>query len=477
MEMICLLREDLKERALSIIELPNDFHLLAEDYLEEDGVMFVWENEGQDESITIHVNSSGDLISLSIDRKDKNSTQIHLSIEERKELAEQFLLSYYPNALNDFIFTRKNEETDCIRFYYEQIVLDLPLEDAGCFIEVDRVGNIIDFTYDGVAEIPEIPETLILKERLIEDVRNKIDLQLTIADLFADFHNVEKNGLHLVYEPKSFFISYKANALKPTLTIEHEEDEQETYIPVTASSKPLISKDLSIEEIVGIPNSMEVIREIDAGDEIGRVWREPNWQMKEKDLSSTNFLSEDVEDTVNVFISKETGRMRSFSWFNERSGDLQLSREACYEKAIDFLQQVFPKYEQYLQLMVQENDEEDDGIKEWFLFPMHNGHGISLELEMIMIVINSTTGQVDHYSGPNVDVEKLYEISTEPAISKQEAKELFMENLDFELVWKKDYDSEKGSNFLVYEACERFTKRAIRYIDAITGKVITDQRV
>lgn len=466
--MISLLSEELKEIALLMVELPNDFQLLIEEDFEEDGVAFVWANEEQDESISIHVDLSGNLKKLSIDWEDSNPTLALLSIEERRERAEQFLLNHYRNALNEFVFTRHQKQTDCIRFYYEQIVLDLPLENAGCFIEIDPVGNIIEFTYDGVEDIPRIPDILISKEKLIEDVRSRLDFQLTIAKLYAELHNVEVDGLYLVYEPKQSFMSYKGGILKPTLTVEHEEDEEETYVSLTAESKRVIYKDLSIEEIVGIPESMEVIREVDAGDEIGRVWRNPDWKMKEKDLSSASFLRDDIENTVNVFTSKETGRINSFAWFKDRSGNLQLSREACYEKAICFLQLVFPKYDQYLQLIIQDEGEEEE-VKEWFTFFMHNGQGIPLQSEMVIIVINRTTGQVDYYSGPDVDVEKLDEVSSDPAISRQEAKDLFMEQLD--------YDGEEGSNFLVYEACERFTKKEIRYIDAMTGKIVTEQRI
>ena len=82
--------------------------------------------------------------------------------------------------------------------------------------------------------------------------------------------------------------------------------------------------------------------------------------MKEEDLSMNGFFTRHTEDTVKAFISKKTGKVRSFIWFKERSGDLQLSREECYQKAIDFLQRIDPNYYQYLQLIVLENEEEED---------------------------------------------------------------------------------------------------------------------
>lgn len=67
-------------------------------------------------------------------------------------------------------------------------------------------------------------------------------------------------------------LKYKAGVLKPTLTVTHDEDVPETYMPLKA------------------------------------------------------------------VISNITGEIRSFIWFKERKDQLQLSREACYQKAIEFLE-------------------------------------------------------------------------------------------------------------------------------------------
>lgn len=70
-------------------------------------------------------------------------------------------------------------------------------------------------------------------------------------------------------------------------------------------------------------------------------------------------------------------------------------------------------------------------------------------------------------------MEQLRQIPTEPVISKEEAKKIFLSHLNFELAWDKDYDEETESNILVYQACDKYTRTPIRYIDAMTGVVIT----
>lgn len=353
--------------------------------------------------------------------------------------------------------------------------MDLPLEHAGCYIDIDLAGNIVNFTYQGVKRVPDIPKMLIPKEKLVEHVQNRLNFQPTIAKLSTATHDVAVDGLRLVYEPEQFFMKYKADVLKPTLTIIHDEDAPQTYVSLTPPSSTTVRKDLSIEDTIGITKRMEVIREVDMGEETGIVWRDRNWEMKEGELSIDGFFKRQSEDTVKAFISKKTGKIRSFMWFKERSGDLRLSREACYQKAITFLQLIVPDYYRYLQLIVRENEEEDDSsMKESYTFHMHNGHGIPIQLELVMVVINRQTGQVDHYSGPRFDMEQLSQIPFEPVISKKEASEIFINHLDFELAWNKNYDSETESYILVYQACDRHSRTSIQYIDAMTGAVISN---
>ncbi|MEG6617207.1 YcdB/YcdC domain-containing protein [Peptococcaceae bacterium 1198_IL3148] len=477
--MACLLREELRKRALSMVQIPNHFQPVIEEYTEgengEGGAMFSWTNKEKDEGIMISLDLAGNLTSLLIDMNDKNSNAIPLNVAERRERAEQFLLSHYPQALKDLTLYNTKKLTNGYRFYYEQMVMDLPLDDAGCFIDVDAAGSIVEFTYRGVKQTPEIPTKLISKEVLIEHVQNRLDFQLRVTNLYTDIHNVAEDGLRLVYIPEPF-MEYQADVLQPTLTIVHQEEDLQRYATVPPPSGTIERKDLSIEDIVGISEGMEVIREVDMGEETGIVWRDRDWETKEQDLSMVGFFQRHSGGTVKAFIAKKTGKVRSFMWFKERSGDLCLSHQACYQKAIDFLQRVIPDYYQYLQLIVRENEEVDGTeMQQSFLFHMCNEHGIPMELGLVTVVVNRKTGQIDHYSGPRFDVEQLSQIPAEPAISKKEVREIFINHLDFKLAWSKNYDSETEPYTLVYQACDRHSRTPIRYIDAMTGAVISDK--
>ncbi|MEG0258864.1 MAG: DUF4901 domain-containing protein [Lysinibacillus sp.] len=474
-----MLIEQLKQRALSMIQLPNHFRPVIEDYIEgenrEGGAMFSWSTEERDEGITVYLDFAGNLTSLTTYLKEEISDVLPLNIEEKRELVEQFILSHYPEALKDLTFYKTKKLTRADRFYYEQIVMDLPLEHAGCFIDIDSSGNIVEFTYNGVKPLPEIPVMLISKETLREHMQHQLVLQLTITNLYMGIHDVAENGLRLVYEIDSFS-NYRADVLKPTLTIECDAYTPETYGTPPFPITKYVHEDLSIEEILGIPESMEIIREVDMEEETGIVWRDREWEEKESDLSMNGFFRRQSEDTVKAFVSKKTGKIRSFMWLMERSGKLQLTREECYQNAVDFLQIIVPDYFQYLKPIIQENEdvEEELPLKEHFSFVMQTGQGIRIQ-DIVRVAVNCKTGQIDYYSGPSIGIEQLREIPDAPAISKEEASEIFCNHLDFELAWNKDYDSESESYNLVYQACSQQTRTPIRYIDAMTGALICDK--
>ncbi|KOP70337.1 hypothetical protein AMS59_20045 [Lysinibacillus sp. FJAT-14745] len=463
-------KDKLKERALSIVPLPSHYKLIIEDYFEDERVMFSWANEQQDESLTVELDYIGNLIYISIEKNDSVSEADSLSNDEKRRCAEQFLLSHYPSALEDLTFSKAEELSRVDRFYFEQIVMDLPLEYAGCFIDVDALGNIVGFRYNGVKISPKIPSSLVSKEALMEYVRKALALQLVITKLSCDVYNVKKDGLHLAYQVNSF-LHFKADSLAPTLTIIRDENEPESYAALPPLPTNMIGNEFTNEEIIGITDELELIREVDRGPEIGIVWRKRDWEMKEKDLSMNSFFKMRSEDTVKAIISKKTGKIQSFGWMHERLGNLQLSQEACYQKAIDFLLKIIPDYYPYLQRLFREDEEEDERESESFIFHAHYSQGISI-IDMVIVVVNRTTGQIDYYSGPKFDLDELSQIPTVPAISMEQACLQFLENVDFQLVWDKNYDNEIESYQLVYQACDRHTRAPIRYIDATTGEII-----
>ncbi len=468
-------KEEFKKRAKAIVEIPAHFKPVIEDILEDENgggeAIFTWVNEAQEEEeIDLALDLNGHLLRLSIDKNYEEPMINPLNEGEKQRIGESFLGHHYPDALKSLTLSKVINQTYDDIFYYEQLVMDLPLPNAGCTIVIDHGGDVIGFTYQGIKPIPHIPETVIAKEKLVADVQARLDFELNIVQQ-------EEGDFRLVYEPTLECSDYKAERLEPTLTIIHEaEDVYRRFIPLPIPANSPQNPSASNEEIIGITEEMEVIREKDMGDEWGVVWRNKNWEGNEKELSLNAFLANHNDDTVKAFINKETGKVTRFIWFHERTGDLQLTREECFAIASDFLQKMIPEYCPYLQLVVSRESDEDldqPTTMSGFMFWFHNGQGIPVQSEIVMVVVNPTTGQIDHYSGVHMELEHLQQTEAEPAISKEEARKQFLKHLDFQLSW--DYDYENESHTLIYESCDCHTRTHIRYIDAMTGEVITYQ--
>lgn len=459
----------LKKRAVSLIEIPPNYQVKIEDYA-EDGAMFAWINEGEDKGITIQLDQEGNLISLRMDAEDSLMEDEHLELEKRRDRAEQFLREHYAQALEMFTLFKTSQIRDRIcRFEYKQLVMDLPLSSTGCMIDVAADGTIVNFSYKEPSKMPEIPQSMIEKSILIEHVRSRVSVDLSIVKLYKSIYDVKENEARLVYVIEPHFMKYKAEAATPILAIDDVEEEKETLrpliAPIMATEKP------SIEEVIGITDEMEVLREVDMGSEKGIVWRERGWQGKEQDLSIQGFFERQTSETVKAIVSAKTGRLRSFIWFKEREGNFQLGEQECLQKALDLLALLIPNPHQHLKQIVHEGDEGTDE-KCSFHFQFTNKNGVPVFSEVISVAVNRKTGLIDLYNGPGIEIEEINQISAEPVISKEEAKEIFLNHLDFKLSWDQDYDEKGHPDYLVYEACDRDSLTSIRFIDAMTGTVI-----
>jgi hypothetical protein len=398
-------KEELKARALEIVEVPADFEVFIEDFVEDGNgageAVFNWMNEEEDSGITLNLDSEGNLTGLRIDLNPVSVADEPMLLTEKRECAEQFLLEHYPGALKCFTYESSKKLTHSDRFYYKQLVMGLPLDRSGCHIEVDDNGKIVAFTYAGVKPLPVIPADIIPIERLREDVQNKLDFELVITDVSRLILDVEEEGLRLVYELVYGDETYKADEMQPTFKYEREEETPESYRVLPATE--LKEEHDTNEKIIGITTEMKIIREVDMGDERGVVWRDRDWMVPEQGVKMDDFFKQQTEATVKAFISKATGKVLRFAWFHERNGSLSLNRNECFEIAVTFLQNVTPGFYPYLQQIIRDEDDEPSE-KESFVFSIHNGHGVMVRSEIVMVAVNCSTGLVDYYSGPSIDL-------------------------------------------------------------------------
>lgn len=459
-----MIKDELAKLALNFVSIPDDFKMIIENYGEHEA-SFVWAADDLDEGISVTLDTKGKLLELST--SIVVSSGIVLSVDDKKRIAEQFLREQHPEALAYLTFSYSKEKEECTRFVYEQFVGGYPLHSHNCAIEVSHAGEVVKFHYNRYAKkLPALPKSIIEKEKVIEQNLHTTNWNLKLSYLSDEMVEIEKSGLYMIYESDKFFHSYDACTGETNFKTDFEEsDVSYESIPVICSEK----KYDTVEEIVGIPNTMELLREVDDGDEFGMVWREKDWQSP-NDLSFNSFLSNRAEDTVKVKVDKETKRVKEFCWFKKRTGALQLSYEECKEIASTFIGDYFTEYIPYL-LIEKKEEAFNEAQKAFFTFPLHNGNGVQIEGEHFYVSVNRTTGLIDLLMGPKVSLNQIKQFQSQLILPIEKLSVAFKE-IDANLRWSKEYDKEEPYEKMKYAICHRESKKKIVGVNAYTGEVI-----
>jgi len=464
-EVIHMLKEQLTKLALNFVSIPHDYQLLVEDFSNEQA-KFIWSTDDLVNGIEVTLDRSGKLIELT---SPPSTNGTLLTMEQQQAIAEQFLTSQYAEALDYLTLStviQKEEET---RFFYKQYAGGYPLASHTTKTIVSKYGEIIDFRYDGYTKTPPtFPAQLSSKEAILQQIY-KTPWKLSMKYLLSDIYSVPQSGLYPVYESPIVYQSF--NAVNGEPAFEHELEEPETFIPFPNAE--VIKKQATIEEIIGMADCMIKLREVEIDENtLVIVWREKDWQAP-KDKTMESFFLERMEDTVKAKIDKYSGKLKEFIWFKERTGELNLSFEACRDIACTFIATYFEEYIPYLQLQIEKPS--FNGVNcAFFTFTLHVAQDLQIEGERFYVGVNKTTGFIDILWSPRIGLDELqsYETST---IQPFEDVMPVLQKVDAFLQWSRKYDENENNEVLEYKLGQIETKQRIVGIDATTGNLIVSQ--
>ncbi len=464
--MINMLKEQLAEKALKFVSMPDDFKLIIEDY-SDDQVSFAWAADDYlNDGIAVTLNNEGKLIELSIDSYADLNMQ--LSIVEKRMIAENFLHKEHPEALQYFTLSSTEEKEKSSKFTYEQFVAGSPLSKPYCKIEVSSSGEVINFNYRSFTKtIPNVPKQLFDKDKLLTQCIQQAKWQLQLRFLSKDVYTIEQSGLFLIYENEQFYKAFDAVTGKTSFA-EDEEELPESFLPFPHI--PAQAKQHIIEEIIGIPRSMTRIREEEMDDCIAIVWRDENWDSP-NDLTFDSFIRERSENTVKVKIDKETKKLKEFLWFKERAGNLQLSYEQCKEIAYSFIATHFEEFVPFMLIKDGEPSLNEESQRAFFKFYLHIGDGQLIDGEHFYLSVNMTTGFIEFLMHPYITVDEIKAFDKKSLITEEHFKNVWS-SIDAILKWDLQYDEDEPYEKLVYKLCEKKSKKKIACIDAVTGEII-----
>ncbi|MEG0473037.1 MAG: sigma-70 family RNA polymerase sigma factor [Solibacillus sp.] len=460
----------LKEAALQYFSIPSSFTLTIED-INEEGATFLWKEAHLEECFYIELNKNGQLLSLS---QPVNSNNISISAKEQQEIAEQFMTAQYNEALNYFTLATINTKPESKRYYYYQFVYGIPLQSPYCIIEISNSGQLIDFEYKAYqVNPPQTPATLAGKEPILEKLTNA-EWTTQLEYLSSKYYTVPHSGLYVVYHSSFLYHSFDAATGKDLCeqieTEEIEIEQQEKFVPL-----PQVEPDVplhTIEDIIGLTTSMELIRKSEKYDGyIGMVWRDQTTKQP-TDKSMNQFFLDRFEHTVKATVNEATGELRGFVWFKERTGSLSLSFKQCEKIAVKFIKTYFPAFIPYLHMKVKDASF-NEANRASFHFNLFVD-GLPLKGEFFRLSVNKTTGLVDMLMAPKLEVKVLEVFRAQPLLPVEQAKEALKE-ADAVLEWDKRYKMDEPIEILIYKFKSRESALPIGYIEATTGELILEK--
>ncbi|MEC1772670.1 YcdB/YcdC domain-containing protein [Schinkia azotoformans] len=518
----------LQSIAKSIVSIPDYYHLVMEDSIPigaEKERCFIWEDpENDDNKIEVSFDlQTGQLVRLDMDAEKENGVGYACEADEAKKVADSFLLKHNPNhASYKWVHIDKGRNNYYIT--YQEEVGGLPLPHTGCEVTVNDKRNIIKYglneNLSGVTNRPSWPPSIIAADTIRSKIIDETRIQLTIAALHSSMYEIKetKDEYYLVYEPISEFrvidavtgndlfgfehyITPPSHPIASNETGQHWGQTSQTNESEQAVTINLDDRKVSaLEKQLGIhPEQYVQVKSKDDGERIHILYKrkekEEAEELEQDALSVDAYMKrkwgnqlKNLDNTCMIQIEKSTGRLVGFNCFDRiDEGKPILSRQQCWQKAEQFLSQVFPDYHSYLQLEEDKIDpDEESRLREFFYLPVFIG-GIPVNHERIMISVSTVTGEICTYMGVSHEmIRKLAQHNFQQVISAEEALERYIDYMKIQLKWFIHYEEESPVCKLVYKPSTSKGdltddrgdyQQRLRYIDACSGELIWDKKM
>lgn len=201
-------------------------------------------------------------------------------------------------------------------------------------------------------------------------------------------------------------------------------------------------------------------------------------ESSEDDKSLDSYFNKKIpilqyEKSLIIEVDKETDELIAYMEMGKEDIKPVLTRTQCFEKALQFLENIYPNVEEKLRLWLDQDDEEENPYH--FKFHIYVS-GIRLADEWVWVAVDAVSGKIVRYKGvPKRFLQKLSTYDTNVKISKQEALAVYMKETSVKLKWFDEGEDTMPKYRLIYtetKAKKDDNKDSLRYIDAENGKVI-----
>lgn len=444
-----------------------------------EGVNYEIYEEGTEEILASCVcNESGGLINYYYLAEYETGSMTSYDVEV---IGNDFIQSFYPKGLDTYTLDSIIDLDDEYMVNYgirdEKIGVIIP--HVGFTLTVSTTGQVVQFSY--VHEEYDIvyPDQIISAEEAKDRYILELDFQLIIHHIDSEIYVNGDDTDQLVYQVIESAMDIPASGQDPMPVREFVETTAIKYQDVPYKT---------VYDMVGLNEEYLQVGEEIHGDERIELWAHYSSQLS----AGIDYLDEYCEKVIRIVFHKDNHQLlfvHNGEIWSESERTEQLEEDVLEQSALDLMFLLFPDTHERFTLEVLDLDESpleedqeiydmDEELCEYELeedsrpFYFHAVlDGIPIDDKVICIQVGVYTGKITSVFMETINNGPMNHIQTKPEISKDEAKQLYANDVEMELIFGMEYDEDgKGQIHLSYMPSFPKTIGHVRLIDAQTGK-------
>lgn len=439
--------------------------LEAEDDLFEGVNYKIYEEETEEVIASCVCNESGELLNYYYlaDYEKGSMTSRDVAV-----IGNDFIQSFYPKGLDTYTIDSIIDVDDeyMINYGMKDEKYGIIIPHVGFTLTVSTSGLVVQFAYVHEEYDIDYPNQIISAEEAKDSYLSKLDFGLIIDCIDSDIYVNGDNQNRLVYRVIESAMDIPASGEKPITVRESIETKVVSHQEIPYKT---------VYDMIGLNEEYLQIGEEIYGDERIELWAHYSTRLQEE----IDYLDEYCEKVIRIVYHKDdhqllfmhNGEIRSESKESE-----QLLEDVLEQCALDFMFILFSNTHEKFELEVNDLDEsyidEYESEEEGRPFYFHEVlDGIPIDEKVICVQVGIYTGKIIGVSTGIIHDDLTADIRTDPQISTDDAKQLYANDLEMELVFGVEYDvDEKARIHLLYTPSFPKTTGHVQLIDAQTGK-------
>lgn len=457
--------KDILEQIKLLLNINQKIELFAVVSEDSESEFNVFEKRGQLVAC-YEVNGYGGLKHFQSCRNLELVRDAQLSHEKMQEIAYSFLNVFAPSIVKSIYFSNAIDFGEVYQLVYERKDerYGLSLPHTSVVMEIAKDGCVHYFLSQGADSEVWYPEKLISKEEAKEKYAESLEFELLFAHVDKERFVNGDDMYHLVYAPKNYGMDVGAGGELHTWKSYNGFVPQFDHI-----EKRMVPKE-EILKLIGLDDTYVKIHTGSKEAEITELWTKQGYEEDIEIEEGTPF------HTIQVCFNQDTFQCISVmnNEQNERNKEA-ITEEEARELALQFLFACYPDADE--QFMIERSHPshhcmwEDEGCESQYGFWFHPMYGDKrVETYSMVIQVGQRSRKIVEFKAHGAFANELNELTAEPSISETNAKEVFVRDLDMELLWLKAQGEERMHYELCYAASFPKTDRYVRMIEAHTGK-------